>query len=91
MIKIVTRDISHCERFVRKTLTANAAIAELNPPIAVTEIRNSTELPIQTQLQANLVKKIMPTPVQAFSWSFLVWAYYPWQQAVFHFRICNHG
>lgn len=50
MIKIVTRDIRHYESFVRKTLTVNAAIAELNSHIAVTEIKNSTELPIQTQL-----------------------------------------
>lgn len=50
MIKIVTRDIRHYENFVRNTLTVNAAIAELNSHIAVTEIKNSTELPIQTQL-----------------------------------------
>ncbi len=50
MIKIVTRDIRHYEKFVRNTLTVNAAIAELNSHIAVTEIKNSTELPIQTQL-----------------------------------------
>lgn len=50
MIKIVTRDIRHYERFVRNTLTVNAAISELNSHIAVTEIKNSTELPIRTQL-----------------------------------------
>ena len=50
MIKIVARDIRHYERFVRKTLTINAAISELNSHIAVTEIKNSTELPIHTQL-----------------------------------------
>ncbi len=50
MIKIVARDIRHYERFVRNTLTVNAAISELNSHIAVTEIKNSTELPIQTQL-----------------------------------------
>lgn len=50
MIKIVTRDIRHYEQFVRNTLTVNAAIAELNSHIAVTEIKNSTELPIQTQM-----------------------------------------
>ncbi len=50
MIKIVTRDIRHYESFVRNTLTVNAAIAELNSHIAVTEIKNSTELPIQTQM-----------------------------------------
>ncbi len=50
MMKIVTRDIRHYERFVRNTLTMNAAISELNSNIAVTEIKNSTELPIQTQI-----------------------------------------
>ena len=50
MLKIVTRDIRHYESFVRTVLTANSAIAELNSHIAVTEIKNSTELPIQTQL-----------------------------------------
>ena len=50
MIKIVTRDIRHYEKFVRNVLTVNAAISELNSHIAVTEIKNSTELPIHTQL-----------------------------------------
>ncbi|NNE64161.1 MAG: Lrp/AsnC family transcriptional regulator [Gammaproteobacteria bacterium] len=50
MLKIVTRDIRHYEKFVRQTLTVNAAISELNSHIAVTEIKNSTELPIRTQL-----------------------------------------
>ncbi len=50
MIKIVTRDIRHYEKFVRNTLSVNSAISELNSHIAVTEIKNSTELPIQTQL-----------------------------------------
>ncbi|MDH5353455.1 MAG: Lrp/AsnC family transcriptional regulator [Gammaproteobacteria bacterium] len=50
MIKIVTKDIRHYEQFVRNTLTMNSAIAELNSHIAVTEIKNSTELPIQTQM-----------------------------------------
>ncbi len=50
MIKIITRDIRHYEQFVRNTLTVNAAISELNSHIAVTEIKNSTELPIHTQL-----------------------------------------
>jgi len=50
MIKIIARDIPHYEQFVRNTLTVNAAISELNSHIAVTEIKNSTELPIHTQL-----------------------------------------
>ena len=50
MIKIVARDIRHYEQFVRNVLTVNAAISDLNSHIAVTEIKNSTELPIHTQL-----------------------------------------
>lgn len=50
MLKIITRDIRHYEKFVRNVLTVNAAISELNSHIAVTEIKNSTELPIHTQL-----------------------------------------
>ncbi|MEH6517416.1 MAG: Lrp/AsnC family transcriptional regulator [Halioglobus sp.] len=54
MIKIVTRDIRHYEDFVRNTLTASPSIRELHSHIAVTEIKNSTELPLDTQLQAGL-------------------------------------
>lgn len=51
MLKIVTRDIRHYEDFVRNTLTASAAIRELHSHMAVTEIKNVTELPLDTQLQ----------------------------------------
>lgn len=50
MLKIVTRDISHYEAFVRNTLTASPAIRELHSHMAVTEIKNTTELPLDTQL-----------------------------------------
>ena len=50
MLKIVTRDIRHYEAFVRNTLTASAAIRELHSHMAVTEIKNVTELPLDTQL-----------------------------------------
>jgi len=50
MLKIVTRDIRHYEEFVRNTLTVSPAIRELHSHVAVTEIKNSTELPISTQL-----------------------------------------
>lgn len=50
MLKIVTRDIRHYEEFVRNTLTASAAIRELHSHMAVTEIKNVTELPLDTQL-----------------------------------------
>jgi len=50
MLKIVTRDIRHYEAFVRNTLTASSAIRELHSHMAVTEIKNVTELPLDTQL-----------------------------------------
>ena len=50
MLKIVTRDIRHYEDFVRNTLTASPAIRELHSHMAVTEIKNSTELPLGSQL-----------------------------------------
>ncbi len=50
MLKIVTRDIRHYEAFVRNTLTASPAIRELHSHMAVTEIKNVTELPLDTQL-----------------------------------------
>ena len=50
MLKIVARDIAHYEDFVRNTLTTNESIRELHSHMAVTEIKNSTELPLETQL-----------------------------------------
>lgn len=50
MLKIVTRDVRHYESFVRNTLTASPAIRELHSHLAVTEIKNTTELPLATQL-----------------------------------------
>lgn len=50
MLKIVTRDIRHYEDFVRNTLTASTSIRELHSHMAVTEIKNVTQLPLDTQL-----------------------------------------
>ncbi|MFV0276072.1 MAG: Lrp/AsnC family transcriptional regulator [Parahaliea sp.] len=50
ILKIVTRDIRHYEHFVRNTLTASPDIRELHSHMAVTEIKNTTELPLDTQL-----------------------------------------
>lgn len=50
MLKIVTRDVRHYEAFVRNTLTASPSIRELHSHVAVTEIKNSTELPLDSQL-----------------------------------------
>ena len=50
VIKIITRDIRHYEDFVRNTLTASEMIRELHSHIAVSEIKNTTALPLSTQL-----------------------------------------
>jgi len=50
LLKIVTRDVRHYERFVREHLLAMPLIQELHSHIAVTEIKNTTELPLATQL-----------------------------------------
>ena len=50
MLKIVVRDIRHYERFVREKLTLLSHIGEVHSHIAVTEIKNTTELPLSTQL-----------------------------------------
>ncbi|MEE4146407.1 MAG: Lrp/AsnC family transcriptional regulator [Halieaceae bacterium] len=50
MLKVVTRSIRHYEEFVRNTLTASPSIRELHSHMAVTEIKNISELPLATQL-----------------------------------------
>ncbi|WP_372862550.1 Lrp/AsnC family transcriptional regulator [Spongiibacter sp.] len=50
MLKIVTRDIRHYESFVRERLLSLPMIGETHSHIAVTEIKNTTELPLDTQL-----------------------------------------
>lgn len=50
MLKIVTRDIRHYEEFVRNQLAALPLINEMHSHIAVTEIKNTTELPLDSQL-----------------------------------------
>lgn len=50
VLKIVTRDIRHYEDFVRNTLTASDMIRELHSHMAVTEIKNTTSLPLATQM-----------------------------------------
>jgi Lrp/AsnC family transcriptional regulator len=54
MLKIVCRDIRHYEDFVRNTLSASDAIRELHSHIAVTEIKNTTELPLRSDALAAL-------------------------------------
>ena len=50
MLKIVNRSICHYEEFVRNTLTASPAIRELHSHMVVSEIKNTSELPLDTQL-----------------------------------------
>ena len=50
VLKIVTRDVRHYEDFVRNTLSASDLIRELHSHIAVTEIKNSSALPLAAQL-----------------------------------------
>lgn len=50
MLKIVTRSVRHYEHFIRETLTLMPFIKEIHSHIAVTEIKNSTALPLSTQL-----------------------------------------
>ena len=50
MLKIVTRDIQHFERFLRDHLSRLAGMREMHSYVAVTEIKCTTELPLATQL-----------------------------------------
>lgn len=50
MLKIVTRDVRHYEQFIRAHLLTLPLIREIHSHVAVTEIKNTTELPLDTQL-----------------------------------------
>ena len=50
LLKIVTRDIQHYESFIRNQLMTLPMIREMHSTIAVTEIKDTTELPLETQL-----------------------------------------
>ena len=50
MLKVVSKNIRHYEIFVREQLMTLSHIGEVHSHIAVTEIKNSTELPLSTQL-----------------------------------------
>ncbi|MFQ3243602.1 MAG: Lrp/AsnC family transcriptional regulator [Arenicella sp.] len=47
MLKVVVKDIRHYEKFVRRRLLAVPMIGEVHSHISVTEIKNSTELPLR--------------------------------------------
>ncbi len=51
MLKIVVKDIRHYEKFVRNQLLVEVPnIGEIHSHMAVTEIKNVTELPLRSQL-----------------------------------------
>lgn len=50
LLKIVTKDIQHYESFIRNSLMALPMIREMHSTIAITEIKDTTQLPLQTQL-----------------------------------------
>ena len=50
MLKVVVKDIRHYEQFVRKRLLEIPMIGEVHSHMAVTEIKNTTELPLDRQL-----------------------------------------
>ncbi len=51
MLKIVVKDIRHYEMFARERLTKLSHIGEVHSHIAVTEIKNSNVLPLDSQLK----------------------------------------
>ncbi len=50
MLKIMTKNIQHYETFLRDNLMTIPMIREMHSTIAVTEIKDSTEIPLDTQL-----------------------------------------
>lgn len=49
-LKIITRDIKHYDRFLRRHLLHIPVVRDINSNVAVTQIKYSTELPLATQL-----------------------------------------
>jgi Lrp/AsnC family transcriptional regulator len=49
-LKIVTRDIKHYDRFLRRHLIQIPLVRDINSNVAVTRIKYTTELPLRTQL-----------------------------------------
>jgi Lrp/AsnC family transcriptional regulator len=49
-LKIITRDIQHFESFLRRHLAQLPLIKDLHSNVAVTQIKYTTELPLDTQL-----------------------------------------
>ena len=51
VLKIICKDVRHYEDFIRNTLLSGDLVREMHSHIAVTEIKNTTELPLLTQLK----------------------------------------
>ena len=49
-LKIITRDIKHYDQFLRRHLIQIPAVRDINSNVAVTKIKYSTELPLNSQL-----------------------------------------
>lgn len=50
MLKVITKDIRHYEIFVRKQLACMSNIREIHSHVSVTKIKDTTELPLDTQM-----------------------------------------
>ena len=51
VLKIICKDVRHYEDFIRNTLLSGDLVREMHSHIAVTEIKNTPELPLSTQLK----------------------------------------
>ena len=49
-LPILTRDIKHYDRFLRQQLIQVPLVRDVNSNVAVTQIKYTTELPLETQL-----------------------------------------
>ena len=49
-LKIITRDIKHYDRFLRRHLIQIPMVRDINSNVAVTKIKYSTELPLESAL-----------------------------------------
>ena len=51
-LKIITRDIKHYDRFLRRHLIQIPVVRDINSNVAVTQIKYTTELPLATQFKS---------------------------------------
>ena len=52
-LKIITRDIKHYDRFLRRHLIQIPLVRDVSSNVAVTQIKYTTGLPLETQLQGH--------------------------------------